>query len=1238
MPSALSKVKASIEERKKKDSSTTDSGANPARPDSGESTFLTRMAKGIGNATGLRTPGASKVQTQSVAAAPVSSGSHRGDLLMDDDRMEQELAEHKAAVAASGGGATPPPSEPPPSPPSNSAPVIRRKGIGTDQERTASATALERLANYSPSAAQRKAAEKARSDREDKLLADFKGHYDKPIEQRDRVGHKYAQEAQNPGPRNKTTDSIKEPASSVIEAANSTEGKALDTVGRALMGGSAANIAKSGSVIASALATEHEQATNTERLAATDSHLKDYSATKRNMHEDFDNIRAVSKIPSASHPQEAGAAPFDRSTLSPADAEKESKLTRLRWRALMPTLARGLKASEFAKASGKDDALAKEIKREHIAIQTSATPGTKAKDLAVEGTYTGDITRLAKGKKRMKLSRDRKRELEGVERQQSDLKDKADAELAARKRGGVHQGYDFDKEQDDYDDHGTKKEQLEEEAKRNLQKRTSSGWFGSRKHEFTTDEQDKHAKAQSGFNDATKGAQSRRASDAQSHKSAMARIAKDHVNKSKLGPASTGGVSFKADTPRGVIDEYLRHDKAVQALSTPATLSNLSTYMGEGDDAEAAESHAKGMKNLETLRDTGLDLKQTEDLAKHKEAMSQIDKRRQTGLSSQDRKAKEYLQARPNAIYKEQRDETMALKNAGDRRVEADGTIKMFDPTKDSAEALAKTRGEAVSQAANRGFSTLKEASDIASGSSTVQMKALREGKTGKAKLTAAVSLGVEAGKIASHASGGAGHAVIAGYKGTVKAGQALGSLGKAATAQGADRADAKDDQLSVITGKRQQEERPINWQHAGLTAEAPDDVVESLGSLYSAGSQLNDVHEDVERHSAAEHGANAPGEADESSDDSHKVPTVDPELQSDATTTELTKDDAITEGAKEAPGNPLAPPTEEDVVPTEETTTDPQEQSDVTTQATVPAEEDKPEEGVTPVDNLELDEDLDDAAGAKASREDVIPTEEPAVSPDLLEEERTSITDKSVVDSKANLEDSQVTDEHAEAPEEDVKPEEVTEPETAVDEEPEASLSDGLLAKTDDEDEGEEGEEEEEVEGKEDENDPTKTKRKKRKKKKPVSTATPSVVPAPPGPAPAPQPSVNEDTDRYKDLLGSRLGDKGKRRKFVNGRVSGFSSQNQGTSTAQRVAAGDKSWTWGWLSRAFSGKKSASSGGGAERSPDDLPAQANAKNFRQFSSLPERPKLDDSEGSTASKGSWFSRMWGSGRSSFKSR
>jgi len=200
-----------------------------------------------------------------------------------------------------------------------------------------------------------------------------------------------------------------------------------------------------------------------------------------------------------------------------------------------------------------------------------------------------------------------------------------------------------------------------------------------------------------------------------------------------------------------------------------------------------------------------------------------------------------------------------------------------------------------------------------------------------------------------------------------------------------------------------------------------------------------------------------------------------------------------------------------------------------------------------------------------------------------------------------------------------------------------EGSLTDGLLAEKDDEDEEEEEEDEEEVEGKEDENDPTKKKRKKRKKK-PVSTVTPSVVPTPPGPAPAPQPSVSEDTDRYKDLLGSRLGDKGKRRKFVNGRVSGFSSQNQGTSTAQRVAAGDKSWTWGWLSRAFSGKKSASSGGGAELSPDNLPAQANAKNFRQFSNLPERPKLDDSEGSTASKGSWFSRMWGSGRSSFKSR
>ena len=1239
MPSALSKVKASIEERKKKDSSTTDSGANPARPDSGESTFLTRVAKGIGNATGLRTPGASKVQTQSVAAAPVSSGSHRGDLLMDDDRMEQELAEHKAAVAASGGGATPPPSEPPPSPPSNSAPVIRRKGIGTDQERTASATALERLANYSPSAAQTKAAEKARADRKGKLLAEFKGHYDKPIEQRDRVGHKYAQEAKNTGPRNKTTDAIKETASSVIEAANSTEGKALDMVGRALIGGSAANIAKSGSVMASALATEHEQATNTERLAATESHLKDYADSKRNLHEDFDNIRAVSKIPSASHPQEPGAAPFKRSDLSVEEAAKESKLTRLRWKALMPTLARGLKASEFAKASGRGDALAKEIKTEHIAIQTSAAPGTKAKDLAVEGTYMGDITRLAKGKKRMKLSRDRKRELEGVERQQNDLKLKAEAEIAARKRGvGVHQGYDFDKEQDDYDDHETKKKQLEGDATKNLKKRTSSGWFGSGKPEFTPEEQTKHAKAQSGFNDATAGAQSRRAAEAQRHKSAMASIEKQYVNKNKVGRAADQGVSFKPGTPASIKDQYKKHAKTAQAISTPATLSDLSKYMGEGDDADAAESHWKGMKNLETLRDTGLDLKQTEDLAKHKEGMSQIEKRRKTGLSSQDRKAKEYLHARPNAIYKEQRDETMALKNAGDRRVEADGTIKMFDPTKDTVESLAKTRGEKASQAANQGFSTLKEGADIASGSSKVQMKALREGNTRKAKLTAGVSLGVEAGKIASHASGGAGHAVIAGYQATVKAGQAVGSLGKAATAQGADRADAKDDQLSVITGKRQQEDRPINWQHAGLAADAPDDVLESLGSLYSAGSQLNDVHEDVARHSAAEHGANAPGEADESSDDSHKVPTGDPELQSDATTTELTKDDAITEGAKEAPGNPLAPPTEEDVVPTEETTTDPQEQSDVTTQATVPAEEDKPEEGVTPVDNLELDEDLDDAAGAKASREDVIPTEEPAVSPDLLEEERTSITDKSVVDSKANLEDSQVTDEHAEAPEEDVKPEEVTEPETAVDEEPEASLSDGLLAKTDDEDEGEEGEEEEEVEGKEDENDPTKTKRKKRKKKKPVSTATPSVVPAPPGPAPAPQPSVNEDTDRYKDLLGSRLGDKGKRRKFVNGRVSGFSSQNQGTSTAQRVAAGDKSWTWGWLSRAFSGKKSASSGGGAELSPDNLPAQANAKNFRQFSNLPERPKLDDSEGSTASKGSWFSRMWGSGRSSFKSR
>ena len=1232
MPSALSKVKASIEERKKKDSSTTDSGANPARPDSGESTFLTRVAKGIGNATGLRTPGASKVQTQSVAAAPVSSGSHRGDLLMDDDRMEQELAEHKAAVAASGGGATPPPSEPPPSPPSNSAPVIRRKGIGTDQERTASATALERLANYSPSAAQTKAAEKARADRKGKLLAEFKGHYDKPIEQRDRVGHKYAQEAKNTGPRNKTTDAIKETASSVIEAANSTEGKALDMVGRALIGGSAANIAKSGSVMASALATEHEQATNTERLAATESHLKDYADSKRNLHEDFDNIRAVSKIPSASHPQEPGAAPFKRSDLSVEEAAKESKLTRLRWKALMPTLARGLKASEFAKASGRGDALAKEIKTEHIAIQTSAAPGTKAKDLAVEGTYMGDITRLAKGKKRMKLSRDRKRELEGVERQQNDLKLKAEAEIAARKRGvGVHQGYDFDKEQDDYDDHETKKKQLEGDATKNLKKRTSSGWFGSGKPEFTPEEQTKHAKAQSGFNDATAGAQSRRAAEAQRHKSAMASIEKQYVNKNKVGRAADQGVSFKPGTPASIKDQYKKHAKTAQAISTPATLSDLSKYMGEGDDADAAESHWKGMKNLETLRDTGLDLKQTEDLAKHKEGMSQIEKRRKTGLSSQDRKAKEYLHARPNAIYKEQRDETMALKNAGDRRVEADGTIKMFDPTKDTVESLAKTRGEKASQAANQGFSTLKEGADIASGSSKVQMKALREGNTRKAKLTAGVSLGVEAGKIASHASGGAGHAVIAGYQATVKAGQAVGSLGKAATAQGADRADAKDDQLSVITGKRQQEDRPINWQHAGLAADAPDDVLESLGSLYSAGSQLNDVHEDVARHSAAD--AHEHGGARERSDDSDAA-VVSPE-QPTTPVVDSDKDEApIAVTTKE--------PDAEAVSPEQPTTPVDKDEQEEPVAPVAPVDKDEEEEPVAPVAPVDKDEEEehedsdeeevegetnedetpdDDANSAHKPDTDDIPAEEPAVDPDLSDKERTSIT----IPAEGPTDDADLADEERTSISKESDPEE----------ENEGSLTDGLLAEKDDEDEEEE--DEEEVEGKEDENDPTKKKRKK-KKTKPVSTVTPSVVPTPPGPAPAPQPSVSEDKDRYKDLLGSRLGDKGKRRKFVNGRVSGFSSQNQGTSTAQRVAAGDKSWTWGWLSRAFSGKKSASSGGGAERSPDDLPAQANAKNFRQFSSLPERPKLDDSEGSTASKGSWFSRMWGSGRSSFKSR
>ena len=1126
---------------------------------------------------------------------------------MDDDRMEQELAEHKAAVAASGGDDTPPPSEtppaPPPSPPRDSVPVRARKGIGTDAERAASAVALERHANYSPSAAQTKAAEKARADRKGKLLAEFKGHYDKPIEQRDRVGHKYAQEAKNTGPRNKTTDAIKETASSVIEAANSTEGKALDMVGRALIGGSAANIAKSGSVIASALATEHEQATNTERLAATESHLKDYADSKRNLHEDFDNIRAVSKIPSASHPQEPGAAPFKRSDLSVEEAAKESKLTRLRWKALMPTLARGLKASEFAKASGKGDALAKEIKTEHIAIQTSAAPGTKAKDLAVEGTYMGDITRLAKGKKRMKLSRDRKRELEGVERQQNDLKLKAEAEIAARKRGvGVHQGYDFDKEQDDYYDHEKQKKQLEGDATKNLKKRTSSRIFGSGKPEFTPDEQAKHAKAQSGFNDATAGAQSRRAAEAQRHKSAMASIEKQYVNKNKLGSAADHGVYFKPGTPASIKDQYKKHDKAIKALSTPATLSDLTKYMGEGDDADAAESHWKGMKNLETLRDTGLDLKQTEDLAKHKEGMSQIEKRRKTGLSSQDRKAKEYLQARPNAIYKEQRDETMALKNAGDRRVEADGTIKMFDPTKDTAESLAKTRGEKASQAANQGFSTLKEGADIASGSSKVQMKALREGNTRKAKLTAGVSLGVEAGKIASHASGGAGHAVIAGYQATVKAGQAVGSLGKAATAQGADRADAKDDQLSVITGKRQQEDRPINWQHAGLAADAPDDVLESLGSLYSAGSQLNDVYDDVERHSAAD--AHEHGGARESSDDSD-AEAVSPEqpvapVNKDEEEEHEDSDEEEVEGEEEEHVAPVAPVNKDE-----------EEEHEDSDEEEVEGETDEDE---TPDD---------DANSAHKPDTDDIPAEEPAVDPDLSDKERTSIT----IPAEGPTDDADLSDKERTSISKESDPEEKNE----------GSLADGLLAEKDDEDEDEEEEDEEEVEGKEDENDPTKKKRKKRKKK-PVSTVTPSVVPTPPGPAPAPQPSVSEDTDRYKDLLGSRLGDKGKRRKFVNGRVSGFSSQNQGTSTAQRVAAGDKSWTWGWLSRAFSGKKSASSGGGAELSPDNLPAQANAKNFRQFSSLPERPKLDDSEGSTASKGSWFSRMWGSGRSSFKSR
>ena len=660
----------------------------------------------------------------------------------------------------------------------------------------------------------------ARSQRERDLLKKGREYFAQDPARRDPVGNRYDIEAKNTGQKSQVTDQLKEAAQQVNALGTSAPGMVAAFASKALTGADAVNATRNAFIGVSAAATQNERATNKERNDATEKHMQHYAFTKRGMHSDFEKYRELEAEPSAD-----------------VDEEKKKKkfLGRARWHGAKNTLISGIKAAAYAKASGKRELLAPEI--DTVASERGPEDeGKTAKELVEKGNFVSDLGRKARPTVRQLAAIFESRDLRGA----ADLRLGYGQKLNPQRQEKLDQGNDrlaeldakkfYNKDisevgirtpQDDAKRyHKAEVKKLQDEAENRKKERPHSegkgilsAVFGTKKPIFTADEQQRHAGAQKGFNDATASAQRARGNFLLGQKLALKKLRQEHKapNENK---DSKPYIRWLQRQPKEVRAQHDEYEKNILESSRPATPESLKQYMGNRDDAEAARSHWSTKENLESIRDTNLSLDEKRKLDFHNAQLEEIKRTKKTGLDSRDRMEHQNLVEQPQRLAEQQKKENTAFKVAGDRKV-TNGMLTTIDSHSNPADFESTTK-EKIAKSMHGAAETLYEASMIGGGKAKDTQALADADRLPEAQAAAASAMARETLSGISNVAPGLGHGVGAAWSAATGTTKAIGAAGMKMTESDARKFDTKELYKSVADGTRAADTRPVNWSHVG--------------------------------------------------------------------------------------------------------------------------------------------------------------------------------------------------------------------------------------------------------------------------------------------------------------------------------------------------------------------------------------------------------------------------------------
>jgi len=538
---------------------------------------------------------------------------------------------------------------------------------------------------------------------------------------------------------------VNDAAESVHGLARSDAGKAVGSAASSVLGGDPAKLVASGATVTQSVAQAVDQ-TDAGRKA-------EYARSKR--------VYARSSARRSEAIEALHRENIQKGdTLTEEQQAQRSQTVRGAWRAVAGNLGKGLRTSALAKATGNSGELLDESAMKHtVGKKTDLAEGEVAEESdIVSGSTYGDLKRkLTKGNSQ-KLSTDRKATLAQLESHQKALEDQAWREKALRGIGAAdtsesvddpEDSYSFIDEQEKSRTHTAGIDELKKTAKAKLKERKKGGTFGiGSKQVLHPEEQSQYDAAKTEYDAATSDAIALREAHLKKHTDAY-----NALHERTTG-ATKRAFGFSNELTEAETQKKKYHHAEMTRLMTPHTVENLKGYMSESQLASATQ-HGRTMKNLESVRDTGLDLQQHADMAKHERELAEIKHRKTTGLSRSDEAELEQTKRRIALVYDSQREHNEGIEENLGKAAGAEGRFGGVDRSDNVDPSTYKSTW--FGRLATGGVSAaggMRTGARILGGKDKDSRAALEARKFGEAGLTGAMGVIHEAGGMAAQALG----------------------------------------------------------------------------------------------------------------------------------------------------------------------------------------------------------------------------------------------------------------------------------------------------------------------------------------------------------------------------------------------------------------------------------------------------------------------------------------------------